>query len=139
VATSTVFHVLNRFKKNGFQIEEDKRVGHREFPKIPKPVQSWLLEPETLQAWVGLSLQDRVREIEKEQDGLKISYVLLFKFYRYHKIGFHSTQYIYRSALQKRVELEAERIEFAHQLASLIYASRPIIYLDETRQVIEIG
>ena len=132
LAPSTIFQVLQRFRKNGYEVKDDQRKGHRQFPKIPPTMQSWLLKPETLQAWARFSLHDRVRELRRTH-GLQISFMTLYKFYRHHRVGYHSTQYIYRSALQKRTELEQKRLVFAHQVASLIYAKKPIIYMDETR------
>jgi transposase len=125
---TTVFYSYKRMlERNGHHIDARLMNGRKTKTKITPPVAKMLLSQETLQAWSGLFLSQRVAKLRSEHD-VDISASGLKQFYKKHKVKFLKVIYQYYQALKKGPE---ERFNFAVRLSQLLEFDEPIVYMDE--------
>ena len=106
----TVFYSYKRMlERNGHHIDARLLNGRKTKTKITPPVAKMLLSQETLQAWSGLFLSQRVAKLRSEHD-VDISASALKQFYKKNKVKFLKVSYQYYQALKKGPE---ERFNFA--------------------------
>ena len=125
---TTVFYSYKRMlERNGHHIDARLMNGRKTKTKITPQVAKMLLSQETLQAWSGLFLSQRVAKLRSEHD-VDISPSALKQFYKKNKVKFLKVSYQYYQALKKGPE---ERFNFAVRLSQLLEFDEPIVYMDE--------
>jgi len=96
--------------------------------KIPPHIVEYLTSKETLQAWAGMSLRWRVKQLwlEKQFSYCCKSLILLYK---KHGISYRATGYMHYNGFKVT---EEERLNYAKKLKKLIDSNKPVIYADES-------
>jgi hypothetical protein len=101
---STVFHSHKKMQeRDGHHIDARIMNGRKTKTKITPEVAKMLLSQETLQAWSGLFVSQRVAKLQNEHNVI-ISASTLKQFYKKHKVKFLRVSYQYYQALKKGPE-----------------------------------
>ena len=132
IAVTTVNVALKRFERNGCRFVDMRPLNWAKAwernSKIKGSVKSYLLSYVILSKWAGLSLPERVKELNATC-GLRISPKTLSRFYHKHKISNTVVKYQYAQAARKKAE---EIQSFAYELAKRTLDNENLIYFDET-------
>ena len=125
---STVFYSYQRMlERDGNHIDARLMNGRKTKTKITPAVAKILLSQQTLQAWSGLFVSQRVAKLRNEHN-VHISSSTLKQFYKKNKVKYLRVSYQYYQALKKGPE---ERYNFAVRLSELLEFDEPIVYMDE--------
>ena len=90
---TTVFYSYKRMlERNGYHIDARMMNGRKTKTKITPEVAKMLLSQQTLQAWSGLFVSQRVAKLRNEHD-VDISSSTLKQFYKKHKVKFLRVSY----------------------------------------------
>ena len=91
----------------------------------------YLLDPDTLHSWIGLSLKQRCLMFHRHFGNHRINATLLRNFYREHKIRKKKIKWVKHINPDKEAEYEQWRLDLKVELAQLKRDHYRIIYLDE--------
>ena len=91
----------------------------------------FLLDPDTLHNWIGLSLKERCIMFHRHFGNHRINPTLLRKFYLQHKIKKKKIKWVKHINPDKEQEYEEWRINIKQELEDLRKEHYRIIFLDE--------
>ena len=91
----------------------------------------FLISPDTLHNWIGLSLKERCVFFHRHFGNHRINPTLLRKFYQKHKIKKKKIKWVKHINPDKEAEYEQWRLDLKQQLADLRRDHYRIVFLDE--------
>jgi len=124
----TVYYSLKKMLERGGQ-HIDGRIlnGRKTRRKITPEVAALLLKQETLQAWSGLFISQRVAKLRNEH-GVHIGASTLKDFYRKHQVRYLRVSHKPYRALKQGSQ---QCFAFAERVAELLEQGQSVVYMDE--------